>query len=374
MLRPVSKLTLAALVWALFAWLCIASGPAHATTANGTVGVDAWATPDTQVRYLPNYSTPNAWRSVGAWARGTIQHEQATDIGLLTLTAQARASQVEGTRVDRLDADLRVSDGAGVRVGVLPYRLSWCRTYDTRSPWLSEPDAFCRFSGLNEVAQGAFGGQAYTSTIAGGWVIDAMAGVYRPRVDGQNDKLGPFKSVGPTVAHKAYGASANALHLATGIQTRIGWLKTQQAQDSATGGFQRRLDYDSLYVAAEGNVSKTLDLRASVAQYVGDQQNPANLFKWVGRSYTAEAIFKPVPGHSFALGISEYVNRTTYAKPPNGQIVRVPTASVAWRFDLPDQWYGVAQISRSEDTATTRQGVTTAATGTAYGLRIAKSF
>ncbi len=75
-----------------------------------------------------------------------------------------------------------------------------------------------------------------------------------------------------------------------------------------------------------------------------------------------------------ALGVSEYVNRTTYAKPPNGQIVRVPTQSIAWRFDLPDQWYGVAQISHSQDNATTRQGATAQATGTAYGLRIAKSF
>lgn len=385
MLRFVSKfrgvtvwrviLSVLTTLWFAAALTVASCTPAHAdVTATGVIGVDAWSVPNGQVRYLPNYSTPKEWQPVGAWARGSIKHEQDTDWGVLKLTAQARASQVEGNRVDRLDADLRVLDDAGLRLGVLPFRLSWCRTYDTRSPWLSEPDAFCRFSGLNEISEGAFGGQAYGAFTASGWLVEGMAGVYRPRVDGQNDKLGPFKAVGPTVAHKAYGASANALHLATGIQARIGWLKTLQSQDSATGGYQRRLDYDSLYVAAEGNVSKSLDLRASIAQYVGDQTNPANLFGWVGRSYTAEAIYKPVPGHSFALGISEYVNRTTYAKPPNGQIVRVPTASIAWRFDLPDQWYGVAQISRSEDTATTRQGVTTAATGTAFGVRLARSF
>ena len=374
MSRPVSKLTLAAIVWTLFALLCIASTTANAITATGTVGVDAWATPDQQVRYLPNYATPTAWRSVGAWARGTVQHEEVTDMGLLTLTAQARASQVEGTRVDRLDADLRFMPGAGVRVGVLPYRLSWCRTYDNRSPWLSEPDAFCRYSGLNEVAQGAFGAQAYASTLAGNWVVDGMAGVYRPRVDGQAKTLGPYKSVGPTVSHDAHGLSVNALHLPTGIQARAAWLHTQQAQDSSSGSYQRRLDYDTLYAAVEGNLTRQLDLRASVSQYSGDQLNQANLYGWVGRSTTLEAIYRPAPGHSVALGVSEYVNRTTYAKPPNGQVVRVPTQSLAWRFDLPDQWYGVAQISHSQDNATTRQGVTTQATGTAYGLRVAKSF
>lgn len=374
MLRPVSKLTLAAIVWTLFAVLCIASGPAHATTATGTVGVDAWDTPNQQVRYLPNYSTPNAWRSVGAWARGTVQHEHATDIGPLTLTAQARASQVEGTRVDRLDADLRLRPGAGVRLGVLPYRLAWCRTYDNRSPWLSEPDAFCRYSGLNEVAQGAFGAQAYASTLAAGWLIDGMAGVYRPQVDGQTQTLGPYKSVGPTVLHRAHGASVNALHLGTGIQARAAWLHTQQHQDSSAGSYQRRLDYDTLYAALEGNLTHQLDLRASVSQYSGDQTNPALPYHWLGRSTTLEAIYRPAPGHSVALGLSEYVNRTTYAKPPNGQIVRVPTKSLAWRFDLPDNWYGVAQITHSQDTATTRQGATTATSGQAFGLRLAKAF
>jgi len=361
--------------WAGVACLLATCLPAQAqTTVTGAVGADAWLVPSAQVRYLPNYSPPNEWLSVGAWVRGTLQHEQNTDIGALTLTAQAKASQVEGTRVDRLDADLRVLPGAGVRVGVLPYRLSWCRGYDTRSPWLSEPDVFCRFAGLNEVSEGAFGGQAYMSGIAGNWLLDGMAGVYRPMVDGQNDSLGPYKAVGPTVLHHAHGASLNALHLGTGIQARAAWLHTRQHQDSSAGSYQRRLAYDTLYAALEGNVSQQVDLRASVSQYSGDQLNPANLYGWVGRSTTLEAIYRPAPGHSVALGVSEYVNRTTYAKPPNGQIVRVPTASIAWRFDLPDQWHGMAQITHSQDTATTRQGASTSATGTAYGLRLAKSF
>lgn len=347
----------------------------RAQTVSGALGVDVWQAPEGQVRYLPNYATPRDYKDVGAWAQGKLQHQIAVPSGLLTLSAQGRASEVEGVRVDRLDADLRVTPGAGVRVGVLPYRVSWCRTHEARSPWISEPDAFCRFSGLNEVAQGAFGAQLYGSAMAGSWVIDTMAGVYRPRVDGQNDKLGPYKAVGPTVMHHAHGLSVNALHLPTGIQSRAAWLRTRQDQESNAGSYQRRLRYDTLYAALEGNLTRRMDLRASVSQYAGDQINPALPFRWQGRSTTIEAIYRPAPGHSLAIGVSEYVNRTTYAVPPTtGQIVRVPSVSVAWRFDLADQWHAVLQATRSEDAATTRRGVSSFAQGTAAGLRVAKVF
>lgn len=360
--------------WALMTGALFWMSPANAA-ATATVGVDVWSVPGDQVRYLPNYSTPKEWKSTGAWVRASVQHEEGTPAGLLTLTAQGRASQVEGGRVDRLDADLRVTSGAGVRVGVLPYRLSWCRTHEARSPWLSEPDAFCRFSGLNEVAQGAFGAQVYGSAMAGRWVVDAMAGVYRPMVDRQNDNLGPYRAIGPTVRHDAHGASLNALHLPTGIQARAAWLRTAQDQDSSDDSYQRRLRYDTLYAALEGNLTQRMDLRASVSQYAGDQINPALPFRWQGRSTTLEAIYRPAAGHSLAVGVSEYVNRTTYAVPPTtGQIVRVPSVSVAWRFDLPDQWHAVLQATRSEDAATTRRGVSSFAAGTAAGLRLAKVF
>ncbi len=362
-------------MWMAAAFLAASCTPAHAeVTASGAIGADAWSVPSSQVRYLPNYSTPKEWQPVSVWARGTVQYSDSTDWGQLTLTAQGRTSQIDGGRVDRLDADLRVLPGLGVRAGVLPYRISWCRTYDARSPWLSEPDAFCRYSGLNEVAQGAFGAQAYASTLAGNWVVDGMAGVYRPRVDGQNDKLGPYKSVGPTVMHDAHGLSVNALHLPSGIQARAAWLRTKQNQDSSAGSYQRRLEYDTFYAALEGNLTQRVDLRASVSQYSGDQTNPALPYSWVGRSTTLEAIYRPASGHSVALGLSEYVNRTTYSKGPNGQIVRVPAASVAWRFDLPDQWFGVVQATHSKDDATTRQGVNTLSAGTAYGVRLARTF
>jgi hypothetical protein len=346
----------------------------RAQTVTGAMGFDVWTVPTDQVRYLPNYSTPKDFSPGNAWVRGIARHQLATDFGLLTFTAQGRASQIDGTRIDRLDADWRVTNSAGVRVGVLPYRISWCRVHDNRSPWLSEPDAFCRFSGLNEISQGAFGGQVYRATAVGGWLVDAMAGVYRPMVDGQNDKLGPYRTVGLTVKHHGQGVSFNALHLGTGIQARAAWLGTVQHQNSDSGGFQRRLDYDTFYLAAEGNLTDKIDLRASLSQYSGMQKNPASPYSWVGLSSTVEASYKITPKHRLSFGASDYTNTTTYAQPPNGQILRVNTLSVAYRLDLDDGWYVLAQATSSTDDSTTRRGLQSVKAGDAFGLRVAKVF
>jgi hypothetical protein len=239
---------------------------------------------------------------------------------------------------------------------------------------MSEPDAFCRFSGLKEISEGAAGAQVYRSTLAGGFLIDGMAGIYRPLIDGQNEKLGPYVSVGPTVKHQAHGASVNAMHLATGIEARAGWLRTAQDQDSEAGSYQRRLRYDSYYLGLQGNVSQRLDVRASLSGYVGDQVNPALPYAWDGRSATLEAIYRPDSTQSLAAGITRYSNVTTYSAQPNGQALQVDSLSVAWRKDWPMGIYTVLQATRSLDDSTTRRGVSTERAGTAWGLRVARSF
>lgn len=365
--------------WVCVAALIFAAMPAKAQgTFSATVGVDYWAVEGGPARYLPDYSTPHEWKDTAAWTKAKAQYGLMTDLGPLVLTAQGQYHEVQGGRIDRLDADLRLNGGYGLRAGVLPYRISWCRTHSDQSPWMAEPDAFCRFSGLNEISQGAFGVQAYHGAVVGGWMIDVMPGIYRPLIDGQNDKLGPYVEVGPNVSHEAYGVSANALHLGTGVQARLGWLNTKQVQNDASGSktaYQRRLDYDSYYLGLEGNLTRQIDLRASMSGYVGNQTNEANPYKWNGKSTTLEVSYKIAPGHYLSYGASVYENRTFYfLQKINKQFVRVKSESVAWRFDLPDGWWGVLQWSRTDDDSITRQGKQTLRDGRATGLRIAKSF
>jgi hypothetical protein len=349
-------------------WALVATAVRAEVT--GITGVDMWRTPADPARYLPNYATPNPWRSASPW----VQAQGRYQLGDIALTAAGRWDAVNGGRVDRLDADMRLSASSGVRVGVLPYRVAWCRAHDPNSPWMSEPDAFCRFSGLAELAAGAAGVQAYRSGRAGGWLIDGMAGVYLPKIDGQATSLGPYVKVGPDVAHSKWGASVNALHLPTGIQTRAAWLRTHQVQDSDAGGYQRHIDYDTVYLAAEGSITPALDMRASMSAYIGQQFNPANPYKWDGRSLTVEAIYKPATGHTIATGLSRYVNMTTYATDPNHQRLIAPSLSLAWRKDWPGGVYTVLQGTRTLDESTTRKGAQTRRDGSAIGLRVSKIF
>jgi hypothetical protein len=340
------------------------------TTTNLTVGADYWGSPGEPARYLPGYASPR-FKPLTPWVRGQIQHRTDTDLGPITLTATGRTDPEHQGRIDRLDADLRIGRG-GVRVGILPYRLTWCRA--DGGPWMSEPDAFCRFAGLNEVTEGAFGLQVYRSALAGGFLIDGMVGIYRPLIDGQNDRLGPYVSVGPTVKHQAHGASANAMHLATGIEARAGWLRTAQDQDPEAGSYQRRLRYDSYYLAVQGNVTQRLDVRASLSGYLGHQVNPALPYEWDGKSTTIELIYKPDSTQSLAAGLSRYTNVTTYAVAPNGQRLQVDSLSLAWRKDWAGSIYTVLQATRSHDDSTTRAGINTLRTGNALGLRVARVF
>lgn len=364
-------LVVAAIVSVLFAF-----SSAHAATATATVGADYWQVPQNTARYLPNYSLPEGyeWQTVSKWARGSLQHQVETDLGPVVLTTQGQYNSLIGHRIDRLDAALRITSAVGVRVGVLPYKVSWCRTYDNNSPWAAEPDAFCRFAGLNEMAQGAFGAQAVASGLLGGWLLDGMVGVYRPEVDAQDKGLGPYTKVGPNTSHKKLGASVNALHLPTGIQARAAWLNTLQSQKSDAGSYERRLDYDTYYMAIEGNVTPQINLRGSLSAYLGQQNNPALPYVWDGRSTTYEAIYKPVSGHSVALGLSKYTNITTYAKAPNHQRLEVPSITLAWRTDWGDGLHTVAQATRTHDDGSTRAGVRTVRDGNAFGLRLAKTF
>lgn len=359
--------------WFGAAWLL--SMPARAGELQITAGADLWRVDGGPARYLPDYSLPpgHTFSTASPWLSLRANHTLQTPFGGLTFTGAGMYHTLSGGRIDRLDVDWRATQQLGLRLGVLPYRVSWCRSID-EGPWLLEPDAYCRFHGLREVAQGAFGVQAYTTGIAGGWLLDGMLGAYNPGVDKQDDKLGPFVAVGPTVRHRKHGASINALHLPTGLQLRAGWLRTEQDQASATGTHQRRMRYDMTYLAAEAPATRWLTLRASVNTNNGDQTNPASPFAWQGTSATVEAIARPTAADTLAMGLSEYDNRTLYPAPPNHQRVTVPSWSLAWRHDWPSGWATTVQATHTTDDATTRAGTNTLRTGNALGLRVARVF
>ena len=335
------------------------------------VGLDAWQVPQKQVRYMPNYNTANPWQSVGQFvtAKGDWTYGKAK------FSASGKMDSISGSSIDRLDVDYSFGS-YGVRAGIVPYRVSWCRTYDSNSPYIQEADAFCRSPILNEISRGAAGVQAYKSWLEGDYLLDSMVGYYDPLIDNQDKSLGPYKQVGPTVGSQKFGGSLNLMKLSTGTQVRISYLHSRLLQnDTSPTGFQRHLEYDTLYIATETTFYDKLQIRASWAAYLGEQINNRNLYEWTGTSSTLEGVYAITPQDSLAIAASYYDNITEYAsKPGKLQSLNVPSYTAAWRHNFDDGYFGILQLTQSIDDYTLTTGANTTKEGVALGLRLGKVF
>ena len=360
------------LICAFLFVLALLTDSAHAQSFQAdytaSIGADAWTSQSVPVRYQPDYSTANPWRAVNPWAKasGTLT------LGDIRINAAARYNPVDGSRVDRLDADFQLTDSTGVRVGpVLPYRVSTCPTYDAASPWISSPNVFCRFTGLAEMSTGGAGAQAYGSTAAGDWLIDIMGGAYKPSLDGQDKKLAIYVPVGPNTRHDKIGASLNATNTDTGTQIRASWLRSWQDQASDAGGYLRILRYDTVFAGVEKRLSATVEAKASAAAYIGGQVNPAYPYTFRAVSTTAELSWTPRYAHTLSIGANHYQNTTTYTT--SVQRLRVPSVQAAYRYDMTSGRYLIIQALKTQDTYI-RQTGTTDRSGTSIGIRIAQNF
>lgn len=363
-MRPLAEICFMSLMWATSAQ---AQAPGQIDYGI-SAGADIWTTAATPARYQPDYATSNTWRAVNPWVKlsGTLA------LGDIRLNASARYSPVDGTRVDRLDADIQLTPSTGVRLGpVLPYRVSTCPTYDTTVQWISSPNVFCRFTGLAEVSTGGAGAQIYASTAAGDWLIDIMGGAYKPSWDGQDKKLAIYVPVGPNTRHDKIGASLNALHVDSGTQIRASWLRTWQDQASDAGGYLRMLRYDTLFAGLEKRLGHSVEVKASVSAYLGDQANPANPYNFAAISTAAELSWSPAYAHTLSIGANLYQNTTRLTA--STQLLRVPSIQAAYRLDMTSSRYLIIQALKTQDTYT-RQTGTTDRSGSSLGIRIAQNF
>lgn len=353
--------------------LCL-NAQADSFNLSTALALDYWdinSPAETSARYLPDYSLPEGYsfKPFSQELDVSAGYETALPSGYVKLNIDASLSTLTGQKIKRADIDYRLGN-KGVRLGILPYRISWCRS-STESVFISEPDVFCRFHGLNELAQGAFGIQTYSSRLVGDWMLDSMLGYYKPMIASQRDALGPYVSIGPTVKHDAHGLSVNALHLPSSLQLRFGWLNTIQHQDpSNPSSFQRRLKYDSYYLAAETNILPSLTARVTSSGYIGNQLNSTNLYNWNGNSTTVDLGYRFHAKHGLIVGYSEYSNRTVYPNQKiNLQNLVVKTSSVAYSYQVSPDLRLLMQYTATTDWSSTRTGKITYRKGDAIGVR-----
>lgn len=339
-----------------------------------SVGMDHWNAPDTAHRYSPNYATDNPYKPTAMWVRGSADYSIG---GGAVLRLAGQRHEVYGGSVDRAEVDYRLTSRTGVRAGILPYRLAWCRAYDADAVWIREPDAFCSFKGLAEITRGGTGVQAYHTATVGQWLLEGMAGAYRPKIDNQDKSLAIYVGVGPNARHDKVGASVNAIHLPSGTQVRAAVLRTWLDQDDARivkTPYQRQLAYDTVFLGIEGDVAPDWSARLTGAAYIGDQLNPMSLYGFRARSLTTEILYTPSPAHRFAAGLTHYRNETRYVGRDQLQTVDVPGLSLGYRWSFDRRSYLALQAQRGLDESVSSSGVVTSRSGSSFGVRLGSNF
>lgn len=343
---------------------------------SGTINLDVWDYgTDEQVRYLPNYSTPDedyktsrVFNSVYYKAQGDMNENIKTTFSVFS------ASQ-GNTKVVRADINYRFKNNINIGIGILPFRISQCRYFEKDNPWISEPDVFCKFHGLNEISESAAGVQVGYSTHINRYSVDVVAGIYDSEIDGQSKKLSIYVPVGKNRNNDKKGFSIRA----TGYDDQIsfGYLNTKQYQYDERNvkvKFDRDLDYNTYYLSYEKDFNN-ITTRATLSAYIGDAYSSVRPLKFYAYSRTAEASYKR---NSFTYSIFySYYNTTTVYYPDDvkyraEQTLDVPSWGASVRYDFNNHFMILQSYNTSSDYRPV--GSVIKADANAIGLRYGMEF
>lgn len=336
------------------------------------IGVDAWAfsggRPDPFLMMATN--TQWSYRPISPW--GTFDGRFMIGPSS-TLALKARSDQGMGSHVDELSADWAASPSFGGKLGVLDYKTSWCRTYDTDSPWVRENDPFCTVVGVSGPSGGAPGVQLYTNVQLGQYRVQGIAGAYRPLLFGYNKT--EFSNLTYTRSrvdkNNKQGFSVNALNLETAMEFRVGYLLTQQEQavygEWNSDDFRVVQSYDILFAGVSFYAVPKINVRMQTLRHVMSNKNVANpgsayphTFRGNNlnrNSYVLELGYQHDAQNKFAFAASQfhmhdaltetnypYAGYTVY---PDFSDYKQESISMAWRHDWAIGVFTAVQLTRS---------------------------
>lgn len=359
---------------------------------NLQLGLDAWdlKTPDRSDAplkgvdrlYLANSNTQWTYRNPAAWIKTSGQWEISSN---LSLTYKARADQSVGTKLDDLNFDYRLSPKLGFRAGVLDYKTSWCRTYETDSPWIQEIDPFCTNRVTNESTLASPVVQAYLTFAPSNYLIQGLVGIYRPKAFKYNEN--EFSNVANTkgvAINNRWGWSINALNLDNASEFRLSWLAAQQENNRDSGGY-RAQDAGALYMGASFYPIEKLNIRLSLFDSLVGQasyDSPPDYTKileneMVRNSKVAELIYQVNGLNTLGLSFAKYTNNwnltgmngyQAYTNPNYYRFTR-EGQSITWRHDWSQGIYTSLQWVKSTNNQLLSNSAANAK-GCALGLRI----
>lgn len=298
---------------------------------------------------LPDADTKWNYRSVSPWIRytGTIAIDQNLEANL-----KFRADQLMGAHVDVANLDWIQSPYLGIRGGVVNFNTNWCRTYDIDTPWVVDPDIFCRGNDFMNINNAAPGLQVYTNTTLGEYQFQTIVGVYRPQLFSYETKEFGFNkdSLGQSFKihfNRKISAAANFLDLHTGTQLRLGLMRSDQggAYDPkpAVESRSRRNLVDNYYLGLDTYLRPALRLRYSRSEFSSrDYYDDLLVVRDRDKSETLELIYDWKSVDILALGWARF----NMAAKVDDAVVNPPAKiddfyylkQVAWLMSWRHQW------------------------------------
>ncbi len=365
------------------------------------LGVDAWRlNPSVEQDPAPwnaqntNLLLPNAttkWNYTNTSPHATFIGNQYIQNHTF-FSLKAKADQTQGVRVDEAMLQHDISPSFGVRVGVVNYKTSWCRTYEPDNGWIREVETVCLTKSLRDVTGGAPGAQAFTSNRWGNYLIQNQIGLYRPMAFNYAPR--EFGNYTPSpnyqVAHNhKLGFNINVLHLDNAFETRLSYIRANQSatlpEENIRGTAPQTSDLWYLGVA----VPITNKLNVRLTQFMQYQ----NIECWsqldvapscntrVTQQKTAttlELSYRMNSVDLLSIGMSEtkfdtdrrfYTAQHTFANQDLPFYIRTRQFSVAWRHDWPNGVFGLAQVLSAQQ-KNGFAGMNFSSHGNALGLRI----
>lgn len=314
--------------------IIIVVGKSDSATIDVQTGIDFWGVPGHQVRYLPNYSTPQEFHNTSEFFKGIVKHEFTDE---LSVDGKVRYSNVDGMYIDQASVKYR-TEYVAFRAGVLPYRATWCEYLNYDSPWIKEPDAFCSYKMLADSVNSGSGVQLVSSISKFGWIFDGQIGYYDNMLYNQSKTQGAvYVKTGEYTYDKRYGISLNAVSATTGNQVRLSYITATQ---SINGQNPRDYNFDIIFAGLEINQIQDLSIKITATSYIGSQLNPkTSLTNYMATSLSGSVLYRLTESDQISLGINKVSNRTVYILSNYTQPLDVPTYSIAYRHDFNNNIY-----------------------------------
>jgi hypothetical protein len=331
------------------------------------VGVDSWKLAPSIAKdsypgfseentnlFLPNSASKWNYTSTAMYGWVTLDKPVSLDS---SLNVKARADQSLGLRVDEAALQTYFSPFFGIRVGVVDYKTSWCRNYESTSGWIRDIETICGTPQFRDVSGGAPGLQIFTSISSGDYLVQTQVGFYNPLLFNYAPK--EFGNLIPSdefkvSSNKKVGFNVNVLNINTGVETRLSYIKIKQRGFSPEPYLlgANRQESDLMYLGLNLPVQESWNLRiTNFLQYqkndcvsvVAELGSSCNLnLKLKKQATSIEIGYRANANNLISIGLSntQFMLDQTLFNPAHDQSLTIPEfyihsnqRSIAWRHD-----------------------------------------